>query len=452
MKIRTRLSVSFSLIASAIFIAFAFTVYLFSANYRQHDFQERLKERVVITEKIFLEKESFSQVELAKINNEFLHTLPQETEEVLLLQPDNVPTFKHNYPQEVRSKLIAQNDYDFYDSDLQGTSRIFQVGGKDYLIIVTAIDEVGLQNLSFLKNVILLLVIIGIPLIFVGSFMITKRALLPISKKIDKANTISISNMHQRLNVYNPNDELGKMAIAFNKLLDRLEASFEAQKSFIRNASHEIRNPLTTIIGEAEVAISKSRTQEEYVDSLQVILVEAETLNSTVNNLLNLSKVSANEENIQFEPIQFDSFLFDIKETFNFLIPENQVTLNLSSETKSELYTISGNKNLLVSAIVNLFDNACKFSSNRLVVVSLTADHSQLTLSIKDQGIGIIPQDIEMIMTPFYRGNNAIKIKGSGIGLSLSSKIIDLHRGKLEIQSQIDVGTEVHVKLPVQLS
>jgi signal transduction histidine kinase len=450
MKISTRLAIIFSIIASIIFIIFGLTIYLFESNYRQQSFQERLKERVVITEKIFLEKESFSSNDFKKITNQFLHTLPEETEEVIQIDTNVEPVFKYNYPKEVKSKFLKNSIFEFEDSDTQGESGIFNVKGKDYLIIVTAVDHFGLESLSFLKNIIIILVLLGIPLISFGSFIIARRALLPISKKIDKANSISATNLHQRLNVHNPNDEIGSMAIAFNKLLDRLEASFEAQKAFIRNASHEIRNPLTAIMGEAEVINSRVRTTEEYQKSLTTILFEAETLNLTVNNLLQLSKVNANEENINYQNLEFYNFLIEIKESFDFLNPKNKVLLSIENDSK--VFSISGNKNLLKTAMLNLFDNACKFSSNNKVEVILEKDKNWLLLTIKDLGIGIEKNDIEKVVTPFYRGNNVINVKGSGIGLSLTSKIINLHEGVLEIKSEIGIGTEVRVILPLILS
>ena len=450
MKISTRLAITFSIIASAIFIAFGVTVYVFSSIYQKDDFQERLKERVVITEKIFLEKESFSEIDLEKIMDQFLHTLPEETEEVVQINDNVIPVFKYKYPEEVVSKLPLNNTFSFEDGDTQGESRIFKVKGKDYLIIVTAVDQVGLNNLSFLKNIIIILVLLGIPLLSIGGFILARRALIPISKKINKANTISATNLHQRLLVHNPNDELGKMAIAFNKLLDRLEASFEAQKAFIRNASHEIRNPLTAIMGEAEVINSKVRSTKEYQESISTILAEAETLNSTVNNLLQLSKVDASEENISYQSFQFHDFLIELKESFDFQNPKNQVILSVDSDDKKLI--ISGNKNLLKTAIFNLFDNACKFSSNNEVEVNLKKDKNWLVLIVRDIGIGIEEGDIEKVATPFYRGNNVINIKGSGIGLSLTSKIINLHDGVLEISSKIGVGTEVRVLLPLILA
>ena len=450
MKISTRLSITFSAIASAIFIAFGITIYLFSSNYRKNEFQERLKERVVITEKIFLEKDSFSPAELKKITNQFLHTLPEETEEVVEINANYEPVYKYVYPEKVKNELLRNDTFSFEGSKIQGSSGLFEVKGKSYLIIVTAVDQIGLQNLSFLKNIIILLVSLGLPLIFIISFIMARRALLPISKKIDKANTISASNLDQRLNVHNPNDELGKMAIAFNKLLDRLQDSFESQKAFIRNASHEIRNPLTTIMGEAEITNNKIRTSAEYQKSIATILVEAETLNSTVNNLLQLSKVAANEGNIDFQTIYLDQLLVEIKKSFDFINPNNRVLLIIDDEEMG--YSILGNKNLLKTIIINLFDNACKFSKNDQVEVVLQRDKNWLILTIKDIGIGIEKEDIEKILIPFYRGNNAINFKGSGIGLSIVSKIVNLHHGALKISSKIGIGTEVRVMLPYNLS
>lgn len=452
MKISTRLSITSSLIASSIFLIFGITIYLFSSEYRKVDFQERLIKRVEITEKLFLEKESFTALELEKISDQFLHTLPSETEEVVEIIKTRKVQFEHEYPVDVESFLANDEHVLFEANKRQGASRFFHVSGKDYLIVVTATDVVGLQNLSFLKNVILLLILIGIPLIFIGSFFITHRALLPLSKTIAKANTISASNLNQRLTVLNPNDEIGQLGIAFNKLLDRLEEAFETQKSFIRNASHEIKNPLTAIMGEADLALSKSRTNEEYLASMNTILIESEVLNSTVSNLLQLSKVSVNEEQISFEKIDVDVFIKALIESYGFVNPENKVVLEGFVESGNESNLISGNKSLLKTALVNLIDNACKFSENKQVDMSVRKVGNDIIVSVRDKGIGIRQEDISKVVLPFYRGDNTVQIKGSGIGLALSKKIIDLHYGSLIVESELNKGTVVIVKIPMILS
>ncbi len=445
MKISTKLSIIISLTSSSILIIFGITIYLFVSLHQERDFQNRLKERLVVTENFFLEKESFSPSEYEKIRNQFLLALPQETEEVIEIKKGELPEFKHPYSQKLKDKLLEKKTFSFRDKELQGESKMFLVKGKDYLIIVTAVDEVGIQTLSFLMNRIIMLILIGVPLIFTVSFVLTNRYLLPISKKIQHANMIGASNLSERLKVINPKDEIGKMAIAFNRMLDRLEVSFNAKKLFISNASHEIRNPLTAIMGEAEVAISKTRTPAEYQESLNNILDEADTLNSTVNNLLQLSKIAGNEEGILYNKFKFDDFLLKTIDDYSYQNSNNKLIVNIQ---KGDYYIV-GNENLLKTAIINLFDNACKYSSNDLVEIELSRKGALLKLSIKDRGIGIKETDLGKIFEPFYRGNNTRKIKGSGIGLSLCAKIITIHKGKLNIESQLGAGTQAYVELPL---
>lgn len=450
MRISTRLSLAFSFIASATFIAFGIAIYLFVENHRKNEFKERLTERLIITEKTFLEKDSFSPIEFEKIRTQFLNTLPEETEEVIEIGINKAPFFKFNYSADIKEDLLKNDSLYFEELDIQGLSKVFNVKGKNYLIIVTAVDQVGLQNLSFLRFSIMLLISIGIPLILIGSFIITKKALLPLTKKIQHANAISASNLHQRLEVFNPDDEIGELAIAFNKLLGRLELAFDANKSFISNASHEIKNPLTAIMGEAEVALSKTRTPKEYKESLNAILSEVEMLSSTVNNLLQLSKVSANEEGVNFEIIEFESFLEEVKTSFNFVTPANQIIIKVDEKINNKC--ISGNRGLLKAALFNLFDNACKFSDNQEVEVLLSDQNQQLNLIIKDRGQGVSAEELINIKKPFFRGKNTIHIKGSGIGLTLTDKIIGLHKGEVNVQSTLGKGTTVLVHLPLLVS
>ena len=445
MKISTHLSLAFSLIASTIFIVFGVTVYWFAANHRTTEFRERLEERVLLTEKIFLENTLFTASELEVLKVQFSNTLSQETEEIIEVGTEESLILKYKYPPSIVRNFKTQMAQYFDYGKRQGLSRQFTVNEKQYIIIVSAVDETGIRNLAFLKSRIAMLIIIGIPILFVGSFAITKQALLPLIQKIKHANTIGSSNLHQRLNVINPEDEIGKLAIAFNNLLDRLEASFEAQNAFISNASHEIKNPLTAIIGEAEVAVSKTRNPKEYAESLNHILFEAETLNTTVSNLLQLSKITANEGGIPFEQVLLDEFLREVKTSFDFVNPQNKIQLLLKEGT----FNLMVNKALLKAALFNVFDNACKFSSNGKVDVIIAKNPNQASIIIEDNGIGISKTDISKIKAPFYRGNNTLKIKGSGIGLSLTDKIVALHRGNLWIESELGEGTIVRIVFPM---
>ena len=446
MKISTRLSLTVSMIVSAIFLVFSLVIYKFSSEHRQNVFKERLKQRVLITEKLFLEKDSFSPKELETITDQFLHTLPEETEAVINFDDETILIYQEKYGTDLWKKISSEETVYFNLKKTAGMSRIFKIKGHNYLVVVTALDNIGLENLAFLKTLLILLALIGIPVISASSFIMNYRAFLPLSEKIEKANTISATNFNQRLIVYDSGDEIDQLAIAFNNLLDRLEASFNSQKSFIRNASHEIKNPLTAIMGEAEITVSKTRTSDQYIESLNIVLAQAERLNITLNNLLQLSNISSNEGEFKLVKINIQDLLFKIKSDYNFINPENKIVIPV---IKLDDKTVFGNEQLLKSAITNLIDNACKFSANQEVLINFSVLKPMLNLYISDNGIGISEEDKELILSPFYRGKNALKIKGSGVGLALASKIISIHKGTLQIDSKLDTGTNITVSFPI---
>jgi len=448
MKISSRISLVFSLISSAVIILFGLIIYQLEKNHAVTDFSNALKNRVNTTEQFFLEQESFTKSEFETIKSQFTQKLNDETEEVIDISYSTEPIFKNNYSTQLKSDLVSNNALSFFQDKRQGESKIFTVKGKKYVIIVTAYDKIGRQNLSFLLKIIVLLTLIAIPIIFIFGFAYSKKALLPIRKKIEKANRISASNLSERLKIINPNDELGQLAVAFNNLLDRLEKSFETQKSFISNASHEIKNPLTAIMGEAEIAVSKTRSTEEYIESLNIVLSESERLDMTVNNLLQLSKVTANEEKIKFESTNLDSFLKLIIQNYDFINVNHKIEYisHLTSNNKSVLI----NSNLLKTAFINIIDNACKFSGNQAVKIALESVDKNFLITVTDTGIGIPKDEIKRITEPFFRGSNTISISGSGIGLALSSKIIQLHNGKIEITSKQNKGTVISILIPYQ--
>ena len=284
MRIRNKLTLLFSLASASIILIFGVSVYYFSAEYRKNEFYQRLRDRVEIAEKVFLERDSFTEAEFNTIRNQFLNSLSDETEEVVELQVGWKEKVRFKYPDQFLESLDKLEEAYFYNDTIQGAARIFHLQGGDYAVIITAVDKVGMRVLANLRTIIVLAMAVCIVAMAIVSNYISVLLIKPISRKIQKANAISVSNLHERLNVYNPDDELGELAIAFNNLLDRLEGAFTMQKLFVANASHEIRNPLTAILGEADVALERDRSVAEYRESLLNISHEADRLNLLVNN------------------------------------------------------------------------------------------------------------------------------------------------------------------------
>lgn len=447
MKIRHKLSFSFSLVATLILLMLGCVVYFFSSQYRKNEFNNRLKQRIDVTEKMFLEKANFSAGEFKLIQDQFLNKLPEETEEVLPLTSDFKEKLMQSYTDEFLQNLIERKEAFFQGSNIQGGGKIFHVNGQDYLVLLTAVDVIGMRMMDHLLSVIVVALALCMVIMIGVSYLMANYILNPISQKIKAANSISAQNLQERIEVHDKDDELDQLGMAYNNLLDRVEQAFETQRQFIDNASHEIRNPLTAIMGESEVALEKERTKEEYIDSLKSVATEADRLNTLVNNLLKLSNISYKQVSFSRELIDLKDILKTTAEKFTFLNPDNQIRLHF--EHTSTCLT-EGNYHLLETAFLNLFDNASKFSFNQEVKVTLQCHANGLsTISILDRGVGIPPEDIPKITQPFHRAENVRKIQGVGIGIPLTLKIIELHNGTLEFESRLNEGTAVRVNLPV---
>lgn len=262
--------------------------------------------------------------------------------------------------------------------------------------------------------------------------------------------SISSRNLHLRLNVEESGDEINDLAGTFNNMLDRLETAFETQNNFVSNASHELSTPLTAIIGEAELALNKERTQEKYIYSLQNILHEAGRLEHITKSLLHLAQTGFDGKKQEWGQIRSDELLFTVKNTIDKLHPGNKVEIDYSLfPEEEEKLVIPGNEQLLELALSNIVMNAVKYSNNEPVSIALAATEKKNIIIVKDQGIGIPPEDLPYIFSPFFRASNTGRFKGYGIGLPLAMNIIRMHKGDIIVNSRVNQGTEIRVELPL---
>ena len=231
-------------------------------------------------------------------------------------------------------------------------------------------------------------------------------------------------------------------------MLERIERSFELQQNFVANASHELRTPLTSIIGNIEVSLSRQRTTDEYKAILKTILEEAERLHKLSDGLLNIAQASVDINSIKLEYIRIDELLEESKNVVQNQMPESKMELSfVNMPSDSDNLLISGNKNLLMIAFENIFENANKFSDNKDVKIELVYSPEKVLINVSDTGIGIPDKDLLNVVQTFYRAENARQFSGSGVGLSLSQKIFLLHKGNLSIQTELGKGTVVTIML-----
>jgi len=245
-----------------------------------------------------------------------------------------------------------------------------------------------------------------------------------------------------RLEVPNQKDEIGRLTTTFNNLLDRIETAFQMQKIFVANVSHELKNPLTKMRSQLEVSMMKERSQREYQQTISSVLEDIHELAKLSNTLLELAKVSEDQRDLLTETVRIDELLLDSRQTLIEANPTYNIQIQFNELPEDdEWLEIFGNSTLLKTAFLNLMENACKFSDDLSVFVSLVCTANNLTLNFSDYGKGIPVKDQSLVFQPFYRSDNTASIKGYGIGLSLVERIIKLHNGTIQIESNLPRGT-----------
>lgn len=233
-------------------------------------------------------------------------------------------------------------------------------------------------------------------------------------------------------------------------MLDRLQTAFDIQNNFVSSASHELKTPLTAIIGEAEIVLSKERDAGTYKQTLEVILKEAEKLEAMTTALLSLAQSGFNNNRENYEPVRLDELLYEIGETIQRINPESKLKLEMQELPASmEGLVVMGNPQLLKLAISNVIMNACKYSSNQPVGIKISSNQQQLRLDVSDSGIGIPDAELKHVFVPFFRASNTGPYKGYGVGLPLALNIIRQHHGNISVASDEGKGTRVTILLPL---
>jgi signal transduction histidine kinase len=431
------------------------SVYYFLSNYSYADFYKRLEVSVSVAEKRHFESNHKDAQVLKNIREEHLELLSDEKEYILYCPSETAIkqiAETNSIPINLLNLVYTQKFANFQKDDIFYYGKKRETPKGFYFVIVSAKNYYNSHHLILLRKVLLVGGFISILIIIYLTYLFSKRFFDPIDKIITKVNSISTDNIHLRLDDIKNTDEIKRLTTTFNNLLNRIEIAFETNKNFISNASHEFGTPLTAIIGEADVALLKDRTPVEYKEALQKILKQSERLNKISQSLLFLAQIGYKENKFNYSIIRTDELILQANEIMNQLIPKNNIKIDfeLLPENPKKL-KVMGNKDLLMLAITNIMTNACKYSSNKPVIVSLASTNNEIVLIIKDQGIGIPESELPFIFDPFFRASNTAAYDGYGIGLPLSQNIIKIHKGELMINSVLHKGVTVQVKLPIAI-
>ena len=440
MKIKTRLSIQFTLLVLGILLIFSILVYYFSYSSQLSKYRENLLERAQNTAILLINVQEVDSTLLKKIHQT---TKSLEEEEIALTDSSN----KLLYSNQVK----YLNGYFSGNVDSSREPSYFSIGRKDgvlynhqvkgqlYHVFVLAYDKHRADNMNDLRNVLQWSILFSVWLSIWASYLFSKLAINPISKIISKVKEINSSKLNSRLDEGKGQDEIEQLSITFNQMLSDLELAFKSQNEFVSNASHELRTPLAIMIAESDYLISRERTSEEYVRHINGLSHDLRNLNLLINSLLELAHMNR-DNTISKSSVRIDELIFSSIKSMKSKYPGRKIVPEIDFSVSESDLTISGNAGLLEIAIRNLIENACKFSDSD-VVVKVDRINSGILLTISDQGIGIPANELKAVFKPFSRGTNVKYIGGFGIGLSIVAKIIELHGAQISVRSVENEGS-----------
>ena len=450
MKVKNRLSLQFTFMFAILLLVVLTGIYVLVEHNRLKSFMNKLDERAVTVAQFYLAEDNLSKDIFRQVAKKFPQSLTHESIRVYddkfnskFTREDSI-SWKHDF----LSQIVKKKSIHLRQGETQITGIYYPDNSGNFIVVVSAIDDRGLHDMEQLRLIMTAFFISSLFITFFIGRIFARISLQPIVSITDNLKRIRASSLHHRLSVNQAKtDETDNLSSAINQLLEHLEQSFESQKSFVANASHELRTPITSILGEAEITLMKERSPEEYKHALHEIVGSVERLNYIINSLMEL--MQTNLDNKDFQSIRIDELIWEIADELAFKTNTDPIKIDYDLPADQSKRTLQGNRQLLFIAINNILKNAIKFSVGQEVWCTVGYKNQQMVIAIKDAGIGISPADIKKIFQPFYRSANALNFSGYGIGLSLTNNIVRQHNGSIQVESILGQGTTFYVYLPV---
>jgi two-component system heavy metal sensor histidine kinase CusS len=277
---------------------------------------------------------------------------------------------------------------------------------------------------------------------------VTKRGLRPLAEMTHSLERVGPTHLSERVPPARWPRELRPLAVAFDEMLDRLEDSFTRLSQFSADLAHELRTPITNILGEAQVSLTRDRSPDEYREVIESTVAECERLSGIVDNLLFLARAEAADR--QIEPTLFDgrAAVEKIAAYYQTIAEDQGVTITCTGE--GEIYA---DPVLFGRAISNLVDNALRFTpEGGTIRISIAVRAASSQISVGDTGCGIAAEHLPRVFDRFYRADSSRSSNGAGLGLALVKSIVDLHGGSAKIESEVNRGTTVILTCPNKIS
>jgi signal transduction histidine kinase len=450
MTIRTRMTVLFFGIFSILLLIFSVVIYFESEVYRQKEYKTRMRQEALTVATIIFNKNEISPDLLKLLDKNNVTALNQE--EVVIYDIDDKVIYESgsdtlNINYAILKQIRTEKEVFWEENDLEMYGTVINNDNKQYIVLTSAVDKYGLSKQRNLALILGLSALLLVCISAIIGWMFARRMLFPIQRMIKKIDKIRASELSLRLDEGNKADELAQLSIRFNQMLDRLEHAFQTQRSFVSHASHELRTPLTAITGQIQVSLLANDNPADLKLMIQSVLDDVQQLNKLTNNLLDLTSIDADDTKFKHTLVNVLEIIWQIRSELLKKNPDYQILISLddSAELMPE---VKGNEGLLYTALINLIENGAKFSPKHIVEVKIKIENQTLLITFHNEGSVIPANELTQIFEPFKRGSNSRNTKGHGVGLSLTRRIVQLHKGEIKVASSENEGTTFTLLLP----
>jgi len=438
MQIRSKLTVNFTSIVVVIIAVSFLSIFWSSANYRHEEFVLRLNQKASTTAELYFTVDEVDSALLKLIDSKKRDLLFKEN--VLIYDSEfrklyqSTDSVFFNLPLAELATFQPNVVHEFESGDFEIIGFIYPFKNKKHYVVAGGIDRYGLRKVNYLMNTLLISFVVFSLLVFFAGYFFSGKALEPISKIVKQVRSFTPANLSSRLSVDNNRDELARLSQTINSLLTRIESAFHLQKSFVANASHELRNPLAMITSQIEVGLLKERETQDYQRILESILEDIKGINEIVQRLMDLANIESDSSGILFSKVRPDEILYQARLDFLKVKQDAQIDTDVLALPDDENVLVEyGNERLLRIAFFNLIENAYKYSNFGKVLITFETKKNQNIISFVNESKFMQDLDLTKIFEPFHRGNVHRNIKGHGIGLYLVKKIIDIHHCNIQV-------------------
>jgi heavy metal sensor kinase len=322
-------------------------------------------------------------------------------------------------------------------------------GGAPILIETGA----NIEPLFHLLHSLVLILCVVMPVILIGAaiggHLLMAGPLRPVVALTEKAESIGRKELGERLPIIHSGDELERLSLALNRMIDRLEEALAHNQRFSADASHELRTPLTIIHGELEALLENPALDSRTMEGIGSALDESDRMSRIVHNLMTISRLDSGGERMEMRPVELTAVLKNTLDHMILLADEKAIAVTCNA---TKPVWVTGDVMRLKQVIVNLVDNAIKYThENGKIVVTLEAVNDETVLKVADTGIGISAEALPHVFERFYRADKARSREsgGTGLGLAIVRAICTAHDGTISVESTENHGSTFRVQLPV---